>query len=248
MTRKLITLALLGFAGMLVLLLNSRTAEASVTEETKYESVTDSLIDNTSLTTLIEQTQLKSSQDGNIKMMWWIPYQYWKISGKNSPAFQRELLNEWSLKFKDYLVIAVLDARVSKYTGTFTFKDREQIADSVYIRLDDGKKVFPLKENKIDDDIRDLLNRLPATLGASMGEMGRNFHFFVFDNRDKDNKLIVDVDKKMKLEAGWTTLSNFTLRLPLDLAVPPKFCPVDREQLSGKFDYCPYHGAPLSKK
>jgi hypothetical protein len=248
MARKLYTLALLGIAGMLTILLNSRSAEASVITESTYESVTDSLIDNTSITTLVEQTQLKSTQDGKITMMWWIPYQYWKISGKNSPSFQRELLNEWSQKFKDYLVIAVLDAKVSKYTGTFTFMDKEQIADSIYVRLDDGKKIFPLKEDKIDEDIRDLLNRLPSTLGNSMGELGRNLHFFVFNNRDKNNNLIVDVDKKMKLESGWTHINNFTLRLPLDLAVPPKFCPVDREKLSGKFDYCPYHGAQLVKK
>ena len=37
----------------------------------------------------------------------------------------------------------------------------------------------------------------------------------------------------------------FTWRLPLGSVLPPKVCPVDGEQMSGVWTYCPRHGAEL---
>jgi hypothetical protein len=248
MKLKSLLALLLVTAAAFVCLTTSGTAQARPRPEEPATTQLDSLLETVELTTFIEQTQLKKAGKGDIKLMWWVPYQYWKVAGRNSTPMQKELLDEWSQKFKKYILIAVVDAKISKYTGVFSYKEKEAISDSIFIRLDDGKKLFPLSENKIDADIKDLLDMLPSLLGSSMGELGRNFHFFIFNNEDQQKNLLVDVDKKMKVEVTWDAANPFIMRLPLDLAVPPKFCPVDREQLSGKYEFCPYHGKPLTKK
>lgn len=244
--RSFLTLLLVA-AGALLCLTTTNSAQARPRPEEPVKTQLDSLLETVELTTFIEQTQLKKAGKGDIKLMWWVPYQYWKVAGQSSPPAQKELLSEWSQKFKKYILVAVVDAKLSKYTGVFSYKDKEEINDSIFIRLDDGKKLFPLSENKIDNDIKDLLDMLPNLLGASMGELGRNFNFYIFNNEDQKQGLLVDIDKQMKMEVTWTSSNPFIMRLPLDLAVPPKFCPVDKEQFSGKFEFCPYHGKPLTK-
>jgi hypothetical protein len=82
-----------------------------------------------------------------------------------------------------------------------------------------------------------------------MGSMGENMHFFVFSDKDRlNNRLInpLDESKSVKLISAAGISASFDL--PLSSLLKPKICPIDSQELDGKWTFCPYHGKKLKPK
>ena len=80
-----------------------------------------------------------------------------------------------------------------------------------------------------------------------MGQLGKNFHFVLFPATNKERLPIMEAKKegRFSLNLGG---DNLRWRLPLGSLLPQKVCPIDGEELSGAWKYCPWHGALLKTK
>ena len=71
-----------------------------------------------------------------------------------------------------------------------------------------------------------------------------NFHL---SNRpNKKGEKLVNPKEKENFEIRLDK-EVFQWRLPLGALLPPRYCPTDDEELSGAWNYCPYHGKALKE-
>jgi hypothetical protein len=74
------------------------------------------------------------------------------------------------------LVLGVIDAKVDAL-GTFSYSS----ADSITLSDASGAPVHMLTSSEIPPTVAGLLTIMEAVIGKSMGAMGQNFHWYVFD-------------------------------------------------------------------
>lgn len=191
--------------------------------------------------------EIQKVRDGNhkIKMVIWMPWQYWEaamkqaLSGKPIPEEISSLISS----MKDYNIFCVVDAQVSPYG--LTYRSEESIRDSIYMNISDSLKLFPIKETEMNEDVKMLISKLKPVFASMLGQLGDHISLFVFKNTNAKGQRYIDAAQQGKFSVTWETGISFTWRLPLDVLTPPKYCPADGEKLSGKFIYCPYHGTKL---
>lgn len=191
--------------------------------------------------------EIQQIQDANSRLYlsFWMPWQYWETAmlagnkGKPLPEDVRELVNE----MKRYTIVGVVEANVTPYGYYYT--QEKLIKDSLLLVINDSIELHPLEESLLNENIRLLLGLIRPTMTQMLGPLGQNMYFFVFANENADGNYYIDGAQEGQFTIRWHNDRTFNWRLPLDILVPPKFCPVDGEELSGKFKFCPYHGDQL---
>ena len=197
------------------------------------------------LSDFIKEIEQTSDQNRRIAIVLWMPWQYWEaamIQGNNGkPLTQsmRDMVNS----MKQYTILCVVDAKPGVYG--LDYYNEDQLRDSVKLTVNDSLTFKPLDEKSLNETMRMLLNLMKPMMSSMLGQMGEHMNFFVFENTKPDGKYYIDASQPGKFNLYWRQGANFTWRLPLDVLTPPKYCPVDGEKLSGKFEYCPYHGRKL---
>ena len=185
----------------------------------------------------IKEIQLTKKVGSNMKMVWWIPTEYWEISTKGSPYVTEEGLRDLEEIVDSFTIIAALDGNIAP--GTIDYKD------TLKVNLALGSQLLsPLRTEEIPKDVKNVLRTLKPVFVNMIGEMGKNFNFYVFPNAGEDgNKLIAP---KQKGEFSFTLNGElFDWLLPLESFVPTKKCPIDDKSMSGTWEYCPWHGVKL---
>lgn len=193
------------------------------------------------LGTLTRETQQQFQDASALEIVWWVPISIWAeiIQGKSDtgPAASG------SLPLDDHLVFFVAEATISPL-GNIGFRSPEATRKRFRLVHPQKGQIAPLPEEEIPADLRVLLNTLLPALAGGAGKVGESFHPFVFPAAGKDGKRIAAAREpgELVVELGER---RFRWRLPLASLLPPKRCPVDGEELSGAFRFCPYHGKEL---
>jgi hypothetical protein len=173
----------------------------------------------------------------------WLPYNFWQIIGeqmKLSPDAVRDIVN----KMKGYMMFAVVDYTIS---GTqYTFKSEDEIRKSIKL-YDSSKNIYlPINTENISPDATRMLSYFQPTLAKLLGQFGEGMHVFLFEAKQIDGKPAIDITKVYHFSLSWEQ-ANLKWTLPFASILPPKYCPVDNEQMKGNWYYCPFHGAKLDK-
>jgi len=190
---------------------------------------------------LTRETQQQHQDASKLEILWWLPVELWSavLQGDPPGTTRSAALGN----FDENLIFFVAEAKISPL-GSLSFEP--EAATRKHFRLIDtqGKRVAPLAEDDIPGDLRVLLNTLLPALAGSAGTVGQNFRPFVFKAKDASGARIANprTPGQLRVELGERV---FRWRLPLASLLPPKRCPVDGEELSGAFRYCPYHGNEL---
>lgn len=174
-------------------------------------------------------------------VIFWFPVEFFIASAPpNVPLEQTKQVEE---ALEPYLIIAVANGKRGVFGGT-TFDSEADIRASLRVKDSAGTSYSPLDANDIGPDMRNLFATMKPGFARSAGELGEHSHFFAFPSKGKEGQIIAAATKEgtFSVELGETT---FRWRLPLGTLVPPKICPVDGEQLSGAWKFCPWHGAEL---
>lgn len=170
----------------------------------------------------------------------WYPSEIWEVisSEMGIPADAAAQLTE---VMGEYQIFAVVDYVVSAYGLTYASED--EVRGS--IRLVDSAKMSyrPLTEKDVNPNVIMMLNQLKPALRKMSGEMGEHMYFFLY-NPKTQGMPTMNITRRNNFSLIW---NDFSVKwsLPLAAALPPKFCPVDKEQMKGNWNFCPEHGVKL---
>lgn len=188
---------------------------------------------------MLEEIQYTRQSQGNLKLVWWIPADYWELAiGENGGAtpeqiaYIKDLLEEYTIIIAGDYTINGTDFKVNKLNNGVTLYGLQ------------GEKVPLLKNSQIDGKVAIIINEVLKPLFTEMaGKMGSGMSFFVYNNK-KDGKIMIDPRKagEFKVEVNKDV---FTWQLPLVSLLSDKTCPVNQEKLPGNYVYCPIHGNKL---
>ena len=183
----------------------------------------------------------KWKKDGKqMKLVWWIPTVYWQIALEQSPGVSQSQIDDIVAAVEQYTFIAAIDGRIGPYGLNYE--------DNIALNIIDnkGEKINPLSVDAMSSQTKTVLSVLKPVLSNTIGQMGQNMQFFVFDCCDAEGKLLGNPTE----EGLFKVVNNgdlFEWRLPLGSLTPKKTCPVDGEKLNGSWVYCPWHGEKLVK-
>ncbi|GGG07026.1 hypothetical protein GCM10011344_04390 [Dokdonia pacifica] len=180
---------------------------------------------------------ITKKQESNIKQVWWIPSEYWRIALTDSPDIGEEIITDIETKLVGYSLFSVVNSDISPFSG---FKKR----DATITIIHNNEILLPLPEEEIPTDIKELIDVFRPTLAGMAGQLGEQMIFYVFKNELEDGTTAISPYNTGKLYVKVNDV-DFIYRLPLQSMVAKKVCPEDQEQLNGNWDYCPWHGIKL---
>ncbi len=194
------------------------------------------------LNKLISQTQLVSEDPDRMRLVWWIPEEYWVASLAHDPATASEA-QRIIATLKDYSVFAIADGAIDGLGGV-VYVEQTELEKNLSIIGSNGDKIKPLSQKKINEEAKAFLGMMKPVFAGLAGPFGENMHFVLFSNENPEGDRLLDPMK----EGGFTVqLFNESLKweLPLGSLFKPKTCPLDQAQWDGTWKFCPKHGEEL---
>ena len=191
------------------------------------------------------ETQKISDKPDAMIMIWWIPEEFWLGSSAQDPTFTEAQAKEIIKTLQPYTLFAVVEGKVGPFGGV-TYKSESSIRGKILFVGTNGLRYRPISNDKIEANARNLISMLKPVLANMLGEMGKNFNFYLFPAQDKQGQNIAKANKGGIIRF---LLGNeeYRWRLPLSSLLPPKFCPNCGEKCKGAWEYCPWCGTKLTK-
>ena len=199
---------------------------------------------------LTEETLLDASRNkDHIAFVWYIPSEYWNaVISQNHEMGQLEKVRA-KLTMNTLTVIAVVQGDVPP-AGPVHYYEKAFLQDNLtFTRIDAlGKKHDLVPYKTYSGEVKSLLESITPAIGASVGTLGDNLQFFVFNDQAANGERILDpyapgaLEVELKRKNGRT----FTTRLefPLDALYLPRFCP-NGKPAHVSWKYCPWTGRKL---
>lgn len=192
---------------------------------------------------LIQETQKMILNPDQMTMVWWIPEEFWQVSFEQNPNIEKTQAELYMNYLRPYMLIVVVDGKVGSF-GWIIYKTEPHIRNSIRIIDSQGISYSPVDDEKIKYGAKYFLSMMKPVFEDMLGSMGPNMHFFLFPSKSKTGQSIT-VAKSDGFFSVKLGEREYTWRLPLGPLVPPKICPVDGEELSGGWKFCPWHGVEL---
>ncbi len=199
--------------------------------------------DKTQTDRMIEEIQFIKQNENDMKIVWWIPTEYWEVALQESPSVTHQQLEYLKELLNDYTIIAAGDYTLDSKSGVFNFSINDSSKKVIFYGLQ-NQKVAPLRESEIDDKVLIIVNQTLKPLFAQiLGKMGSGVNFFIYNNLENGKRIIdptLPGSFKMDLNG-----EIFQWKLPLVSLMKEKTCPVDQQKMSGNWIFCPFHGNKL---
>ncbi|NIQ86285.1 MAG: hypothetical protein GTN83_16055, partial [Acidobacteria bacterium] len=161
-------------------------------------------------------------------------------------SMTEEATEEFLSVLRPYTMLVVLDGKLGPFGG-ITFVEPGELRKSIVLIDAEGDRYVPLAEGAVSADATNLAVMMKPLLSNMLGPTGENMGFFFLPATTEAGGLIAD-----PLGEGTFTVrvgdQPFEWRTPLSSAIPSKVCPVDGEEMSGAWSYCPWHGKKLGAK
>jgi len=189
----------------------------------------------------VRETQKTEVTHSAMKMIWWIPKEFWVESFKNNPRMTELQVKEFISVVDDYTMVAIVDVKFGPF-ASIESKKYEDIEKDLYLEVND-EKYFPIKKSNLKQDISNFFNSMKPIMSQGVGKFGEGMEFFVFDSKDKNGNRLLDPYKEMKF--SFVTDKKYNYRLPLAALLPDKFDPVTKEIFPGNYKFNPFTGVTL---
>lgn len=190
---------------------------------------------------LISETQFMSDDPDLMRMVWYIPVEYWEATFSNDPSISDDEVKEIIDILDDYELFFVIDGVIGTF-GNVRYQPRSEIKRNLRLHAPSGE-YYPLDDNEINGDAKSMMTIMSPILASMMGTMGENMQFFFFKGKNKNKRLINPTgNESFKVQVA---SEMFEFNLPLASLLPPKFCPEDNAKMKGTWIYCPFHGTTL---
>ena len=191
---------------------------------------------------LASETQQQSPDADTMDFVWWMPVEFWRESIAQNAGSQDET-EKLVGALAPYVMIGVAYGAMGPFGGV-TWTPVAEIAANAVVIDAAGREYKPLAEDQINPDAKNLAGMLKPVLVNLIGPMGEHFHVFYFPGRDTEGQPLVRATAEGRF--SFRVFGNsYVWKTPLTSLMPSKACPVDKEEMSGAWKYCPWHGKEL---
>jgi len=194
------------------------------------------------------QRNIESPQQ-HVALVWWIPIEYWRTSLRQNNNITDDVRKQVLDALAPCFILGVVQADFSSI-GAANFYTKEEVSSNMRVtyKNKDGH-LFSLSPAEAPNPNAELiLNQLKPILQAAMGNLGTNFHFYIFSDKDKSNKRIADpyVDGELFFELSTHKGEKLkaSIETPLNALYVPRLCP-NGKPAHVKWNYCPWTGKRL---
>lgn len=194
---------------------------------------------------LVEDTQIISDKEDEMTIVWWLPEEFWREVFDNSASHTKEEVDKIMEVLGSYLIVITVDGSMGPFGG-IKYKTKDEITRTMKIYDADGKSYSPIKEERIDPDMKNFLMSIKPMFVNMLGPLGENMNFIVFPSKNRKGKRIAD-----PYSDGVFAISldkrKYNFDLPVASLLPKKVCPICNKELKGTYKYCPWDGAQLKR-
>lgn len=195
------------------------------------------------------QVSFEGSGDDHISIAWWIPNEFWEAlfarDTNTAEDEKRGMLDALS----GVSLLAIVQADVSML-GAFNFYSKEEIEKKMVLSYEDARgSVEELSVlQKINPDLEIVIGIFKPILGAAMGNLGTNMHFYVLSDKSKFSSRMLDPYREgvlnIQLSRRDKVVLSAGISMPLNSLYIPRRCPNGKDaHISWK--YCPWSGKRL---
>jgi hypothetical protein len=187
--------------------------------------------------------------EGRFATFWWLPVEYWEACAKDLGLSAEEQAKVAPL-FRDYIMVAVVDARISPEAQKSQVKPTADIvARTRFFR--DGEPVEVLKE--VNPELPEVAYRLVYLMRSSLAGLGEGLRLLPLPNVDPKGGAILTgaTPGELKIEFRFDKDSKpheLYWHAPFTSIAGPKICPKGGETLEASFEWCPWHGVKAGGK
>lgn len=194
------------------------------------------------------QTSPKGAGDSHVALIWWIPNEFWEsILARDTVTAEAD--KQAMLAAMDGVsLLAVVQADIGAM-GQFNFYSKDEVSNTMGLSYTDATgNTQPLSQvETIKPELQAVLGVFQPILGAAMGNLGANFHFYVLNDASDTGRLLDPYEQSViniELVQRGGQRMKAQVETPLNSLFVPRVCPNGKEaHVSWKF--CPWSGAKL---
>jgi hypothetical protein len=195
------------------------------------------------------QIMLKGGGSSSFSMVWWIPNEFWDAVLSQDKSMQQSDRDAMLDAMKGTSLLAVVQADISAL-GAFNYYHKDEIEKNLSIsyKKSKGNVIDIMPMQKISSDLEIVLGVFKPILGAAMGNLGNNMHFYVLNDKSKITKRTLNPYTKglldIKLKDHNNTQLSGVIEMPIDALFVPRKCPNGKDAHIS-WNYCPWSGDSL---
>jgi len=187
----------------------------------------------------------------HLAVIWLVPIEHWEISFESDQSMSESEKQEFLNTLDPYFLIAICQADISTF-GAFKFYTKKQVEKNLNVVLykdsDDSLSLFPTDD--VSEDVSVLLAMLRPMFAQAAGNLGENFHFFVFKNYDRNSNPILDPylisNLNISIKTKKDEFLDSIIEFPLNSLYVPRMCP-NGKPAHVSWKYCPWTGSELNE-
>ena len=193
----------------------------------------------------------KGAGDDHLALVWWIPNEFWESIFERDTTTSESDKNAMLDAISGVSLLAVVQADISAL-GAFMFYSKEEIEKNMRLSFSggDGKKHTLSPIQTIDPDLQIVLGVFKPILGAAMGNLGNNMHFYVLNDKSESSPRLVDPYRKgqisIQLARKDEALMDARIEMPINALFVPRKCPNGRDA-HVTWEFCPWTGKQLDE-
>jgi hypothetical protein len=197
-----------------------------------------------SSTGAIAQETIRSHRSGSrVVSVWWLPSEYW-IAAAKELELPPEQVEEVRLLYRNYTLIAVLDADV-RPDGSFDSLSTAEIVRRIEISVN-GSTMEVLRE--VDPRLQKFSPQLTYVMRASLASFGPGLRLLPLPNIGRDGVPIVRGSSggnvRVRYKAAPGDEAEFWWHGPLTAIMGGKVC-ANGAPAEASWSFCPWDGKPL---
>ena len=192
---------------------------------------------------LIQETQRLEQGDRFLRLVWWIPTEFWKESYRKNNDLTQEQKENLFNTVDEYIVLCVVDAKLSPF-GAILPAAKEDLVSRLSITVGQGLKLTPVPEEDLSRDTRQLFTVMKPVMANTLGQFGQGMEFICFPGVDIQKKKLLNPTEKGKFSVHLGT-ATYQWKLPLGSLLPPKFDADSGDEFPGNYEFSPFTGNKL---
>jgi hypothetical protein len=205
-------------------------------------------VDTDALTTETQVMPLQAGDD-HFALAWWIPVEFWEAILARDPTTSQADKAAMLDALSQVSLLAVVQADISHF-GAFDFYSKAEIEQDLGISYTDaagGVRAVTLLK-RVAPDLQVILSTFTPLLGAAMGNLGNNMHFYVLEDSSPSSRRTLDPYREGIITIEFAKRNgdpmSADIEMPLNSLFIPRKCPNGKDaHVSWK--YCPWTGVKL---
>ena len=107
---------------------------------------------------LVNEIQKVTQNDKNLKLVWWIPTEYWQVSLKENDLATPDQISYLESILNDYTIVVAGDYFLDSKNGAVDFQVKKILNNVNFYGLN-GEKILPLKNSEINPQLQSIVNK-----------------------------------------------------------------------------------------